>query len=250
MHEHTDINRSSVPAIGFHLTLHPSIKAQQKSRSMSLDSPPAPLSIDGFETLPNHRRYQLKSATNYEARAKLQQFIARQFFRHFQAGVPDDTRELIGAFAPDGHLVAAFGLRTIRDGFFSQCYLQDDLSVVLERLRPKVGAVRLHQVVELNHLCVDSARNFRRLVPEIASLLRGMGFHYLICTATNCLVRCFSNLSLNPIVLAEADRERLPAESRDAWGSYYDASPLVIFGALDPACNGIHNHTRSASRTS
>ena len=194
---------------------------------------PADQQYNGFETVGSGLGFTLRQATSRSARSFLHDFIQCQFSHHYQAEVPDDTNRLLGVFDEAGELVAAFGLRSAEEGLFSQCYLEDELSDILAReLERPVPAT---EIVELNHLSVTGPRTFRALVPLIAEMLWQAGYRYLICTATGCLIRYFSRYQLAPKVLAQASRFRLPADSRDCWGSYYESEPAVVFGMLEQA---------------
>jgi hypothetical protein len=170
------------------------------------------------------------------ARAAALAYIQAQFQIHFGAQIVDDTPVLMVCTDEQGMIVAAWGLRTISDGLFSARYLERDL---LDRLSDAYALPPLSdKVVELAHLCLSRPRILPDLVPLLAETLVQMGYHYLVCTATGCLIRYFERRGLTPLILAPANRDRLPLQDRGLWGSYYEHGPMVVAGSIDAALLG------------
>ena len=178
----------------------------------------------------------IRVARTEPARAAALAYIRRQFRTHFDARIPDDTPLLMVCANAQDEIVAAWGLRTLSDGLFSTRYLDGDL---LEWLNVTTGASPpAEEVVELAHLCVGGPKVLPRLVPLLARALVQMGHHFLVCTATGCLIRYFEKRGLAPVILAAANPDRLPPQDRASWGTYYDHGPMVVGGSIDAALAG------------
>lgn len=196
--------------------------------SVHPDSP-----VGGLTTIARRGALHLMEATDPATHQRLQRFIGDQFRLHFAAEVPDDTPRLLGVFGPDDDLVAAFGIRTTADGFFSEHYLGTPLDVaLLHRTGERFDPAR---VVEVSHFSLARPRAFAGMVPLMAEGLARLGFDHVVCTATRCLVRYFARRYLTPLILTEARAADLPEPVRSCWGSYYLADPAVAFGPLAAA---------------
>lgn len=186
--------------------------------------------LDGFAPVAAHASYHLMEAVNDESRKLLRSFIDEQFRAHFGAQVPDDAPRLLGIFDPGGELVAAFGIRTSEDGFFSEHYLDVPLDIAL---CAKTGETYdLAKVAEVTHFAIDNPRVFKHIVPLMANGLSRLNFDHVVCTATGCLVRYFARRHLTPTILTVARATDLPDSVRNCWGSYYLKDPAVAFGHI------------------
>lgn len=174
--------------------------------------------------------YRLLEADSPDAHQMLLEYIRDQFRSHFNASVSDDTSRLIGIFKSGAGLVAACGIRTQADGFFSEHYLEMPL---MQALAAQTEArVELGTVVEICHFAISTRRNFSPVIALIANGLARMGFRFVVCTATRCMVRYFAKRHLTPIILKTAEAAALPEEARNSWGDYYLSDPAVAFGPI------------------
>ena len=186
--------------------------------------------LEGFAPIASRGDYHLMEAVDDASHAQLRSFIGEQFLMHFGAEVPDDTPRLLGIFGADAELIAAFGIRSREDGFFSEHYLGTPLDIALQA---RTGETcDLSRVAEISHFSIASPRAFKRIVPLIATGLARLNFEHVVCTATACLVRYFARRHLTPTILTEARVVDLPEAVRDCWGSYYLKDPAVAFGAI------------------
>ncbi|WNJ98055.1 thermostable hemolysin [Vibrio ruber] len=64
----------------------------------------------------------------------------------------------------------------------------------------------------------------------IAQRLVEMGYQWCICTVTDPLYALMKRLGLNPVVIAQADAQRVSNASQ--WGSYYQLRPRIVAGDL------------------
>lgn len=186
--------------------------------------------LDGFAPLATRGSYHLMEAVDDVSHRQLRAFICEQFQTHFGAEVPDDTPRLLGIFDQDAELVAAFGIRTRDDGFFSEHYLGAPLDAALQTYTGET--YDLSRVAEVSHFSIAKPRAFNRIVPLMAEGLSRLNFKHVVCTATGCMVRYFARRHLTPTILTEARVADLPKVVRDCWGSYYLKDPAVAFGDL------------------
>lgn len=57
-----------------------------------------------------------------------------------------------------------------------------------------------------------------------------------VATLTLPLRKMFARVGLPLVELATADPDRLHADARDRWGSYYDTRPMVCAGEIAAGC--------------
>lgn len=187
-----------------------------------------------FEFLTGSDDLHLEMPVTPMARERVLGFIRTRFLFHFGAEVTDDAPTLIGAFDAGGGLIAAFGLRLARDGFFCERYLSGTVVEALSNgyQRPVTGT----EVVEVVHLCAVRPGFLVQLMPLLAQALEHLGFRFLVCTATSCLSGFFTRKGLPAVRLGVADPLCLERSERERWGRYYDKQPEVIAGDLSLAC--------------
>ncbi|MDW6094632.1 thermostable hemolysin [Vibrio rhizosphaerae] len=64
----------------------------------------------------------------------------------------------------------------------------------------------------------------------IAQRLVEMGYQWCICTVTDPLYALMKRLGLNPVVVAQADAQRV--NNAEQWGRYYQLRPRIVAGDL------------------
>jgi len=188
---------------------------------------------ESFENFAMRDGLTLKSAIDAAARQRVLAFIRERFDACFGAHVEDDSPTLIGTFDGEGALVAAFGLRDWRSGFFCEHYLDEPLERALSRAFG--DAVVRRESVEVTHLCATRPGLLAHLAPLLPQTLIDGGFRYLACTATRPLARFFERKGVKPVTLADARIEAIPSSARSGWGRYYASCPRVLAGNLQRA---------------
>lgn len=130
---------------------------------------------------------------------------------------------LVGVSDARGRVLAAAGLRTAADGFFSSVYLDDPFDVRLAALTgQRVAAGTILEVVSL-----ASASPFP-VLPLIDGIIgwgRTHGMRWGVFTATAALRRLLRRSGMACLELGPARPERLA--DAGAWGSYYRGDPRV-----------------------
>jgi hypothetical protein len=121
-------------------------------------------------------------------------------------------------------IVCAAGLRTERDGFFSEHYLDAPIDEILGTLSG--GRVRRTEILEISTLASLAPTEIPRFISGLISFGKSRGFAWSFFTATSRLQQIVARLGLSPIYLAEADRTRVANFER--WGDYYATKPRVL----------------------
>lgn len=156
-------------------------------------------------------------------------FIRDVFADHYGARV--------AAFAPDvmllernGRTCAAAGWRSAAgESLFLERYLDQPAETLISGLAGH--AVARDMVVEVGHLAARQPGARVRMILALAAHLDGLGYEWVIFTATRELIGIFARMGLPPLALAAADPARLGESARE-WGGYYDTRPIVVAGRI------------------
>lgn len=179
---------------------------------------------------------------SHPRRAEAERFIADVYRLHYQASVPTFPPTLVGLFGTNGQCLCASGLRYAETGFFSECYLDQPIEVLLGDATGKpVQRERIFEVSGLSSRAPQRAAQFLRYVVAYGE---NAGFDWAFFTATKRLRGLLCVLGLPPLILGRADRVR--AQDAQAWGSYYDSEPLVCAISRADAQAYLDGLTRSA----
>jgi hypothetical protein len=163
-------------------------------------------------------------------RSVFEQFIATRFARAYGARLSHFLPYLLVARDCASRWQAAAGYAAALDGpLFLEQYLDKPIEEVLTAAlgRP----VHRSRIVEVGNLAAVSAGAARALIPLLARYLRGLGYRWVVFTATRELRNSFGRLGLQPLLLANADPARL-AGNGGSWGSYYQRDPQVMAGKI------------------
>lgn len=168
---------------------------------------------------------------SHPARAEVERFVAGIYREHYGARVTQFAPTLVARRDAAGTLVAAAGFRAADGGpLFLERYLD-------RAVHESLGAPR-GRIVEVGHLAAGRAGEGRRLVLQLAPLLAGLGFQWVVGTLTEELRHLFVRLGIAPQALGVADPAVL-GDDAARWGSYYDHKPLVLAGAIEPALHAL-----------
>ena len=137
----------------------------------------------------------------------------------------------VTAFAPllvvakrvDGEILCAAGIRTAKDGFFSDTYLKTDFSTVLQQVAHI--DVPVGEIMEVVSLASTTPFPVLPMLDKMIEWGRENGMTCGVFTATNPLRRLLKRTSLNYVELAPADISQV--SNPKTWGSYYDTDPKV-----------------------
>lgn len=164
---------------------------------------------------------------SHPERHEVEQFIAAVYRTHYGADVTRFAPLLVARRDAAGTLVAAAGFRAGDEGpLLLERYLAQPVQALLDAPRARI--------VEVGHLAAVRAGEGRKLVLQLAPLLAGRGFQWVVGTLTEELRHLFLRLGIAPIALGVADPALLGSEAA-RWGRYYDHHPVVLAGAIEPA---------------
>jgi hypothetical protein len=164
-------------------------------------------------------------------RAEVESFIRETFALAYGASVRSFMPRLLAVCLKNGDLMAAFGVRSAKDEkLFLEGYLDQPIEQVVEA---KTG-VKLERgkIVEIGNLAAIYPGGVRWMIVALTVMLYEEGYEWVVFTGTSALRNGFNKLGLRPIEICPARIERLDAEERACWGTYYDNKPTVMLGNI------------------
>ena len=173
------------------------------------------------------------------ARRATENFIAAGFRKAYGANLGEFMPELM-VLRDGAELVAACGLRHAAAGpLFLEQYLDPPADELLCRLGE--GPVARSRLIEVGNLSVSRPGYARHFVAWLTQHLHGAGMHWALFSAVPALRNNFLRLGIPMVILAAADPQRLPADKRRNWGSYYDQQPQVTAVHVATAFHTLEN---------
>jgi hypothetical protein len=160
-------------------------------------------------------------------RAEVERFIGDVFREAYGARIRRFKPCLMSLRDQDHRLVAACGFRSAAlEPLFMESYLDRPIEAVLAE---HTGLpVERNDIVEVGNLSVSEPGMARYLITAINDHLHDTHNQWAVFTAVPVLRNAFIKMGLNPIVLGDADKGRLPPEEQAEWGSYYEQKPQVM----------------------
>lgn len=172
---------------------------------------------------------------NDVGRRTVERYIAGKFAETYGARIRHFLPCLLALRGADGTR-AALGLRRAGPAsLFLEQYLDEPVEQRLASvaMRP----VERGQVVEIGNLVATSRGSSLYLFLMLAELFHAAGLTWAIFTATPEVQHLLNKLARSPLVLCEADGERL-GDALPDWGSYYQTRPVVT--AINVAAERAH----------
>jgi len=193
--------------------------------------PIVPTSVpDAFQTLPaivadRHLEAWAFTPVTHATRHAVEKFIRDGFNKAYGARI-EVCHPTLMALYRDRELVAACGLsQAAAHPLFLEAYLDAPVEQVLSNiLRTPVAR---EAIVEVGNLTVARVGCARQLIIHLTEYLHAHGPAWVVFSAVPQLRNNFVRLGIPLIRLAQADPDRLPSATREAWGTYYDSSPQV-----------------------
>ncbi len=160
-------------------------------------------------------------------RAEVEQFISEIFREAYGARIWRFKPCLMSLRDHDNKLVAACGFRSAALGpLFLEAYLDQPIEAVLVK---RIGSpIERNDIVEVGNLSVIEPGVARYLITAIVDRLHATSKQWAVFTAVPVVRNAFIKLGLNPVILGDADKSRLPAEEQAEWGSYYEQKPQIM----------------------
>ncbi|MFV1528946.1 MULTISPECIES: thermostable hemolysin [unclassified Phaeobacter] len=145
------------------------------------------------------------------------------YWNTYRAKIAEFAPLLVVAQRLDGEILCAAGIRTARDGFFSDAYLHSDFSTALH------GIARIdvppEQIMEVVSLASTTPFPVLPMLDRMIEWGRENGMTCGVFTATSPLRRLLRRTGLRYTELASAQASQV-ANPQD-WGSYYQTDPRV-----------------------
>lgn len=161
-------------------------------------------------------------------RATVEAFIQDRFAAVHHADIHHFMPELMALHDRQGQLSATVGARIGREGpLFLEQYLQRPVESVIS---PLAGyPVERRKIVEVGNLAARNAGSARLIIVAMTWLLARHGLEWVVFTGAATLINSFQRLGLEPLLLCDADPEKLGLDQY-SWGSYYAQHPHVYAG--------------------
>jgi len=182
-----------------------------------------------------------RCAASDAGRHELESAVVATFHRSYGATVNSFYPDLLG-FRGEGGVRAVVGYR---DGTAAQLFSEQYLDVRAETsiTRHLRRGVHRDQIVEVGNLALRESGHARWVIAATTVFLHAAGYRWVVFTAVRNLINAFQRLGLRPVVMAQADPQRL-SDGGASWGRYYDAAPLVCAGDITA---GLHKLGTSAA---
>jgi hypothetical protein len=157
-----------------------------------------------------------------------ERFIRECYATRFGSRVEAFMPRLFSLQDQHGTICGAFGLRSASRRLFLEQYLDEPIDqAIAERTGNRVERGR---IVEVGHLSGAFPGAVRAMIHLLTERLYKEGYEWVSFTGTASLRNSFWRMGLTPIDIKAASPERLPADERSAWGSYYAHSPHIFVG--------------------
>lgn len=169
-------------------------------------------------------------AENRHQQSALEALIRERFACDHGAQVSHFLTRLLGLWQNDLPQAAVGVQCADRASLFLETYLDTSIE---SALTTSFGQpVARESIVEIGNLACRRPGLQRALMLHLIEQLYHEGYTWLVFTATPAVRNGFRRLGLSASPLALADPARLSAQSREAWGRYYDLAPWVMGGSL------------------
>ena len=163
------------------------------------------------------------------ARAQAEDFIRARFQDSYDADVRVFMPWLLGITNRDNALTAVIGFRpATTERLFLENYLDQSAE---QSIRTATGnPVCRNQIIEVGNLASSDSVSVRTLMIALVTLLDRMPeARWMMCTVGERLIRLLQRTRFFPLLINQADQERLSSQDGD-WGSYYQNTRQVVAG--------------------
>lgn len=179
------------------------------------------------------KRYQANEITAHAVpqtaacRTEVERFIAAVFNRVYGAQIDHFMPDLVALRDSNGILMAAFGLRHASK---APLFLEQYIDVPIEQLlTQRLGRqIARAEITCIGNLAVANPHNASVLITHVIQHSLSLGLPWGVATAHHSLQNGLVKAGRDLYPLALADPDRLPAEARQKWGSYYRRVPQIV----------------------
>lgn len=157
------------------------------------------------------------------AHEEAQEHIKSVYLSAYGAIITDFAPMLVVARRAEGKILCAAGIRTARDGFFSDAYLASDFPTAL---RQATGTdTPSDKIMEVVSLASTTPFPILPMLDKMVEWGYENGMTCGVFTATKPLRRLLTRAGLQYVELASAHPSMV--SNSQAWGAYYDTDPKV-----------------------
>jgi hypothetical protein len=157
----------------------------------------------------------------------IERFISDVFYQAYGARIKRFKPCLMSLRDHGNKLVAACGFRNATlEPLFMETYLDQPVETVIAE---RTGSpVRRGDIVEVGNFSVAMPGVARYLIAAIFDQLHATSKQWAVFTVVPAVYNALVNMGLQPIVLGDADKSRLPEQDQADWGSYYAQKPKIM----------------------
>jgi len=167
------------------------------------------------------------SQPDAEDRAEIERFISEVFYQAYGAKIRRFKPCLMSLRDQDNRLVAACGfLSAPLNPLFLETYLNQPVEKTLSEITG--FPVKRSDIVGVGNFSVVAPGMARYLITAIVDQLHATSKQWAVFTAVPLVRNAFAKMNLNPVILGNADKNRLSPEEQAEWGSYYGQKPQVM----------------------
>lgn len=165
-------------------------------------------------------------------RPEVERCIADKFAQVHGAKITHFSKHLI-SLTCEQHLCAAVGLSPAAGGqLFAERYLDAPIQTVIANATGQ--SVERQDVLEIGNLVSSWKGSSLMLFVFLGELMHELATTWVVFTAIPEVQRLLAKLEFTPTVITHADPKYIADANRN-WGSYYQKSPQVVFGEIQPA---------------
>ena len=166
---------------------------------------------------------------NDPERSVAEAFIRERFQDSYAADVQSFMPYLLGVMDDSNEISAVIGFRPAgNEDLFLENYLDNPAEHALSEASG--SRVQRQQIVEVGNLASSDGESFRILMIGLVTLLdRLPGTNWIMCTVGDRLFRLLRRTRFFPLVLEQANQQRLSPQQGN-WGSYYQHARKVVAG--------------------
>ncbi len=158
-------------------------------------------------------------------------FVSQVFQRAYGADVQHFMPTLMRVYDKHEQYKAVMGYRdAAHERLFLESYLDEPVEQSISRYLGH--PVKRSEIVEVGNLAEAAPGDSRMAIIGATAYLYAAGYRWVVFTGVRRFRNAFARLGLSPKELIVADKNMLPEDVVQQWGSYYDGDPVVCFGSL------------------
>lgn len=161
------------------------------------------------------------------SRREVEEFIAAVFKQVYGAEIQHFMPELVALRDASGVLMAAFGLQSAaNEKLFLEQYIDEPVEALISR---QLGRhIPRHEITYIGNLAVANPRNAGVLMAHVIQYSLSLNLPWGVSTMHHSLQNGLIKGGRDLYPLAEANPDRLSAEERQKWGTYYRKLPQIV----------------------